>query len=85
MSTSRAIGAVAGYAAMALAIAVGVAGFMVADVSRGGWCSCGGSGRGEPTFDAIGSPPHRAIEALSQYQFVAHKKARLRPSPSTGL
>jgi len=19
---------------------------------RGGWCSCGGSGRGEPTFDA---------------------------------
>jgi len=32
MSTSRAIGAVAGYAAMELAIAVGVAGFMVADV-----------------------------------------------------
>lgn|SRR5574341_1422357 len=32
MSTSRAIGAVAGYAAMALAIAVGVVGFMVADV-----------------------------------------------------
>lgn len=32
MSTSRAIGAVAGYAAMALAIAVGVAGFMVAGV-----------------------------------------------------
>jgi hypothetical protein len=32
MSTSRAIGAVAGYAAMALAIAVGVEGFMVADV-----------------------------------------------------
>jgi hypothetical protein len=53
MSTSRAIGAAAGYAAMALAIAIGVAGFMVADVSRGGWCSCGGSGRGEPTFDAI--------------------------------
>jgi len=78
MSTSRAIGAVAGYAAMALAIAVGVEGFVVADVqlalvridaddsatwpnmapsplllySRGGWCSCGGSGRGEPTFDA---------------------------------
>jgi hypothetical protein len=32
MSTSRAIGAVAGYAAMALAIAGGVVGFMVADV-----------------------------------------------------
>ena len=32
MSTSRAIGAVAGYAAMALAIAVGVVRFMVADV-----------------------------------------------------
>jgi len=32
MSTFRAIGAVAGYAAMALAIAVGVEGFVVADV-----------------------------------------------------
>lgn len=52
MSVSRAIGAVAGYAAMALAIAVGVVGLMVADVRLALARIDAGSGGGEPTFDA---------------------------------